>query len=297
MPEVLGVAHLEGELADRDPVPAGGDRRRQDVDARSEMARVMSDSRPVRSSASTWMATRNSESSVGDQRTSTSRSGSESSRWRRLMQSERWTDTPWPRVTNPVISSPGTGVQQRDSLAHTSASPSTTTPESPVVRGRGGRAGRSAAWSRPGLPARPRRRRRRRPAWSPPTARWRGPPPPPRTARTRPGSAARSRWPAARPRWRAAAAAVPACASSGRSRSCRPRRPPPGAPWRTSAGSCSVARALLTKPSQSRLGAASCALEVKISTVSPLSRADSSATSLPFTRAPIVRCPTSVWMA
>ena len=108
----------------------------------SEMARVMSDSRPVRSSASTWMATRNSESSVGDQRTSTSRSGSESSRWRKLTQSDRWTDTPWPRVTNPVISSPGTGVQQRDSLAHTSASPSTTTPESPAVRGRGGRAGR-----------------------------------------------------------------------------------------------------------------------------------------------------------
>ena len=57
------------------------------------------------------------------------------------------------------------------------------------------------------------------------------------------------------------------------------------------------ARALLTKPSQSRLGAASGALDVKISTVSPLSSVDSSATSLPFTRAPIVRCPTSVWMA
>src|SRR5215467_15261562 len=33
VPEVLGVAHLEGELADRDPVPGGGDRGGQDVDA------------------------------------------------------------------------------------------------------------------------------------------------------------------------------------------------------------------------------------------------------------------------
>src|SRR5215469_3831936 len=83
----------------------------------SEMERVTSDSSPVRSRASTWIATRNSESSVGDHRTATRRSGSESSRCRRLVQSARCTDTPWPRVTKPVISSPGTGVQQRDSLA------------------------------------------------------------------------------------------------------------------------------------------------------------------------------------
>ena len=49
------------------------------------------------------------------------------------------------------------------------------------------------------------------------------------------------------------------------------------------------ARALLTNWSQSRLGPASCALEVKISTVSPLSSVLSRATSRPFTRAPIVR--------
>ena len=57
------------------------------------------------------------------------------------------------------------------------------------------------------------------------------------------------------------------------------------------------ARALFTKPSQSPLGAASWALEVKISTVSPLSSVLSRATRRPFTLAPIVRCPTSVWIA
>ncbi len=57
------------------------------------------------------------------------------------------------------------------------------------------------------------------------------------------------------------------------------------------------ARALLTKPSQSLLGPASGALEVKISTVSPLSRALSSATRRPLTLAPMHRWPTSVWIA
>ena len=57
------------------------------------------------------------------------------------------------------------------------------------------------------------------------------------------------------------------------------------------------ARALLTKFSQSRFGPASCDLEVKISTVSPLSSVDSRATRRPLTRAPIVRWPTSVWIA
>jgi hypothetical protein len=57
------------------------------------------------------------------------------------------------------------------------------------------------------------------------------------------------------------------------------------------------ARALLTNCSQSWLGPASWALEVKISTVSPLSRALSSATRRPLTRAPMVRWPTSVWIA
>ena len=121
----------------------------------SEMERVTSDSSPVRSRASTWIATRNSESSVGDQRTATSRSGSESSRCRRLVQSARCTETPWPRVTNPVISSPGTGVQQRDSLAQTSAAPSTTTPESCAGLGRGGRVGSAVSARSSCAPATP----------------------------------------------------------------------------------------------------------------------------------------------
>ena len=50
------------------------------------------------------------------------------------MQSVRCTETPLPRVTKPMIGSPGTGVQQRASLTHTSAVPTTTTPGSPVRR-------------------------------------------------------------------------------------------------------------------------------------------------------------------
>ena len=105
----------------------------------SEIARVTSESSPVRSSASVWMATRNSEPSRGDQCTLTTRSGWDSSRWRRLTQSERCTDTPLPRVTKPVMESPGTGVQHLDRRAHTSAEPSTTTPESPAGCGFGAR--------------------------------------------------------------------------------------------------------------------------------------------------------------
>ena len=41
-------------------------------------------------------------------------------------------DTPEPVVTNPTMSSPGTGVQQRASLTHTSSVPTTVTPGSPA---------------------------------------------------------------------------------------------------------------------------------------------------------------------
>ncbi len=57
------------------------------------------------------------------------------------------------------------------------------------------------------------------------------------------------------------------------------------------------ARGDLTKPSQSRDGPALGALEVKISTTSPLSSVDSSGTSRPLTRAPMQRWPTSVCTA
>ena len=43
-------------------------------------------------------------------------------------QSRRCTDTPRPRVTNPKISSPGTGLQQRDRRTSTSSTPFTTMP-------------------------------------------------------------------------------------------------------------------------------------------------------------------------
>ena len=54
---------------------------------------------------------------------------------------------------------------------------------------------------------------------------------------------------------------------------------------------------LLTKLSQSREGPAVSDLEVRISTVSPLSSVVSSGTKRPLTRAPIVRWPTSVCTA
>src|SRR5262249_53637141 len=92
---------------------------------------VTSDSRPVRSSASTQMAARNRELSFGDQCTATTRSGCDWTRCWTLTQSVRCTETPLPLVTNPVILSPGTGVQHFDSRAQTSAAPSTVTPESP----------------------------------------------------------------------------------------------------------------------------------------------------------------------
>lgn len=57
------------------------------------------------------------------------------------------------------------------------------------------------------------------------------------------------------------------------------------------------ARGLLTKLSQSWLGPAFSDFDVKMSTVSPLLSVLSSGTSLPLTRAPMHRCPTSVCTA
>ena len=95
----------------------------------SPITLVTSERIPVRSSPSTASATMNELVAVGAQATSTSRSGW----WRRseaLVQSIRCTETPFSRVTNPRISSPGTGMQQRASFTHTLASPCTTTPAS-----------------------------------------------------------------------------------------------------------------------------------------------------------------------
>ena len=57
------------------------------------------------------------------------------------------------------------------------------------------------------------------------------------------------------------------------------------------------ARVEATKLSQSREGPALMALEVKTSTVSPFSRRVSRGTRRLLTRAPTVRCPTSVCTA
>ncbi len=57
------------------------------------------------------------------------------------------------------------------------------------------------------------------------------------------------------------------------------------------------ARGLATNDSQSRDGPAASDFEVKTSTMSPLASGDSSGTSLPLTRAPMQRWPTSVCTA
>ena len=80
--------------------------------------------------------TRKTEASDGAQSTSTMRSSWVSLRSARLTQSARCTETPWPRVTKPRMSSPGTGVQHLDRRTQTSAAPSTTMPESVPELGR-----------------------------------------------------------------------------------------------------------------------------------------------------------------
>jgi hypothetical protein len=108
----------------------------------SASALVTSESSRCRSSASTWIATRNTAPGWEAQSTSTSRSGL---RFRSpaLVQSVRCTLTPPPRVTKPRMSSPGTGVQHFASLAQTSVMPWTMTPGSPLAvrRAAGRRAG------------------------------------------------------------------------------------------------------------------------------------------------------------
>ena len=64
-----------------------------------------------------------------------------------LAQSARCTDTPRPRVTKPMISSPGTGVQQRDSRTITSSRPSTCTPDAAAWSCRGWRGARTVVGS------------------------------------------------------------------------------------------------------------------------------------------------------
>ena len=78
----------------------------------SDSTRVTSYSRDLRSSASTWISTRNREDRVGAHATSLTRSSPSGTTFM-FAQSLRCTEIPEPRVTKPTISSGGTGVQHR----------------------------------------------------------------------------------------------------------------------------------------------------------------------------------------
>ncbi len=133
---MLGLAHLEGEPADGDPVAGRRHRRGQDVDVLVGQHPGDVGQQPVRSSASTWIATRNTDADDGAHSTSTIRSGSAASERRRWCSRCGAPRRRSPRVTKPRIASPGTGVQQRASLTQTSLAPLTTTPGSPAGRRR-----------------------------------------------------------------------------------------------------------------------------------------------------------------
>ena len=94
----------------------------------SLIAAATSRSNRPRSSAFTSMAATKVPWCDWSQSTSMSRSPCPSASDTALAQSARWTETPRPRVTKPRISSPGTGVQHRDSRTIRSSSPSTWTP-------------------------------------------------------------------------------------------------------------------------------------------------------------------------
>ena len=94
----------------------------------SLITRVSSINNPVRSKASSCNVAWNTDLPSDAHATDTNRCGS----WRSfsaLVQSVRCTDTPPPRVTNPKMESPGTGMQHLASFAMTSGLPSTRMPE------------------------------------------------------------------------------------------------------------------------------------------------------------------------
>ena len=95
----------------------------------SDRMTVTSRSRFMRSSASMNTSTLNDVPLDGapSHDTSMMRSGWFIRSWA-FGQSARCTDTPRPRVTNPRMSSPGTGLQQRERRTSTSSMPFTTTP-------------------------------------------------------------------------------------------------------------------------------------------------------------------------
>ena len=120
----------------------------------SDSVLATSDSSRARSSAFTSIDATNMPVMSVSHSTSISRSPLPPASDTALAQSARCTDTPRPRVTKPMISSPGTGVQQRDSRTITSSRPSTCTP----IAGRSRRAAADAPWWAAALRARARRR-------------------------------------------------------------------------------------------------------------------------------------------
>ena len=75
VPEVLGLGHLEGEPADGDAVALVLTVADRMLTRSSDSTRVMSESRPCRSSASTWIDTTKVEPADGAHSTSTSALG------------------------------------------------------------------------------------------------------------------------------------------------------------------------------------------------------------------------------
>ena len=99
----------------------------------SDSTRVTSESSRVRSSASTWICDEEHDCWRGRPLDLDEPLGLLRAATRRWCSRARCTETPLPRVTKPMIGSPGTGVQHLASLTQTSATPLTTTPGSPLA--------------------------------------------------------------------------------------------------------------------------------------------------------------------
>ncbi len=204
-----------------------------------------------------------------------------------MAQSVRWTETPEPRVTKPMMASPGTGVQQRANFTQTSGSPATMTPGSPASR-LFGLVTTSPADSTSSRP---------------PTCSTRRFTTESADIRLSPISAYKADTSFSLRSWAISVSSSGVSTSRmGRFRFLMARfrasLPRSIASSRRSLENHDLifvfARGLLTNWSQSRLGPEFSSLLVKISTTSPLFRVDSRATSRPLTRAPTQRWPTSV---
>ena len=171
---------------------------------------------------------------VGAHSTSMIRSGcagSEST----LTQSLRCTETPLPRVTKPMIGSPGHRRAAAGQLDPDVVDALDDDARVAVARGACGRAAVGGDGLGDVLGGAPPRRRATATRRCTTAARRHGPRRSRRTARRCRGSAARAASVTSESPAGSAGAAGPACASPGRWRPCPARSPPRGAPWRTSA--------------------------------------------------------------